>query len=288
MSMHMRIIAWLCTCQVYAGRETFHREWTLPDKTQSRALATLLFGHIPAYRARQLRSVAARSGSVVMQEEQIEESKSEVVSEPPADPESEMSSGRERNAVDRLREQQQANSQVGAGFNQFDPVLSATNFISRRFGLAGGLAIVGLLAATEGKEILNAILTDAEKEGSGELVTTPSGLQYRDEKVSFSGSSPTKGNIVGIDLKISIGDKVLYDTAGSKKISFAYGERPFQDLICEGLEEGLKTMKPGGKRTLLIPKALAPAELKDLPESAILKYEVGLGEVLVNYLTGRS
>lgn len=34
----------------------------------------------------------------------------------------------------------------GAGFNQFDPVLTATGFISRRFGLVGGLAIVGLLA----------------------------------------------------------------------------------------------------------------------------------------------
>ena len=34
----------------------------------------------------------------------------------------------------------------GAGFNQFDPVLTVTGFISRRFGLVGGLAIVGGLA----------------------------------------------------------------------------------------------------------------------------------------------
>ena len=34
----------------------------------------------------------------------------------------------------------------GSGFNQFDPVMSATGFISRRFGLVGGLAVVGLLA----------------------------------------------------------------------------------------------------------------------------------------------
>ena len=33
----------------------------------------------------------------------------------------------------------------GAGFNQFDPVLSATSFFSRRFGLVGGLAVVALL-----------------------------------------------------------------------------------------------------------------------------------------------
>ena len=34
----------------------------------------------------------------------------------------------------------------GSGFNQFDPVMTATGFISRRFGLVGGLAVVGLLA----------------------------------------------------------------------------------------------------------------------------------------------
>ena len=44
----------------------------------------------------------------------------------------------------------------GAGFNQFDPVLTLSGFISRRFGLAGGLALVALLAATEGNEILKA------------------------------------------------------------------------------------------------------------------------------------
>jgi len=37
-----------------------------------------------------------------------------------------------------------------AGFNQFDPVLAVTGFVSRRFGLVGGLAVVAILASTEG------------------------------------------------------------------------------------------------------------------------------------------
>lgn len=51
-----------------------------------------------------------------------------------------------------LRSDAKVQSKEGAGFNQFDPVLSATTFVSRRFGLAGGLALVALLAATEGNE----------------------------------------------------------------------------------------------------------------------------------------
>jgi hypothetical protein len=49
-----------------------------------------------------------------------------------------------------LKSQAKAAAKTGAGFNQFDPVLSATSFISRRFGLVGGLAVVALLASTEG------------------------------------------------------------------------------------------------------------------------------------------
>ena len=40
------------------------------------------------------------------------------------------------------------------GKSTLDPVLSTSAFLSRRFGLAGGVALVALLAAVEGKEIL--------------------------------------------------------------------------------------------------------------------------------------
>ena len=38
----------------------------------------------------------------------------------------------------------------GGGFNQFDPVLSATGFLSRRFGIVGGLTIFAGLFLVEG------------------------------------------------------------------------------------------------------------------------------------------
>ena len=50
-------------------------------------------------------------------------------------------------------------SSEGPGFNQFDPVLTATRGLSRRFGLAGGFAIFGILLVVEGDEIIKALGT---------------------------------------------------------------------------------------------------------------------------------
>lgn len=170
----------------------------------------------------------------------------------------------------------------GAGFNQFDPVLSASQWLSRRFGLAGGLALVALLAATEGREILLATQDTGPAVGDGTVVTTESGLQYVDLLVSKRGDTPLPGAVIGLNAVVSIGDKVLYDTANDKKVAFKYGQRPFQNVVCEGVEEGIKGMRPGSKRKLIVPKALAPAGV-DLPGDLKLEYEIELLEVLPGY-----
>ena len=160
-------------------------------------------------------------------------------------------------------------------------MLSLSGFLSRRFGIAGGLLLVGLLAATEGKEILGAVLEKKPEAGSGEIITTASGLQYVDELIAFSGDSPLPGSVIGLKATVSIGDKVLFAT-GDKPIGFKFGQRPFQSIICEGVEEGIRSMKPGGKRQLRIPKSLAPNGVQ-VPEGQALVYEVELIEVLPGY-----
>lgn len=57
---------------------------------------------------------------------------------------------------------------AGAGFNQFDPILTLSGFVSRRFGLAGGLAVVALIASTEGVEILKSFQDTGPVLGGGE------------------------------------------------------------------------------------------------------------------------
>ena len=148
----------------------------------------------------------------------------------------------------------------GAGFNQFDPVLSASGFLSRRFGIFGGLGIVALLAATEGSEILKAVTSGGPVVGTGEVVTLASGVQYEDLLIASAGDAAGPGFVIGFDVKVSIGDSVLYDTSkpGEKPVAFKYGQRPFQNVVCEGLEEGIVGMKVGGKRRISVPESKAP------------------------------
>lgn len=184
-----------------------------------------------------------------------------------------------------LKSKVKEQSKQGAGFNQFDPVLSATTFISRRFGLAGGLGLVALLAATEGNEIVKSFLDTGPQPGSGELITTPSGLQYVDELVSSSGDTPRPGAVIGFNVKVSIGDSVLFDSTtgpSAKPVAFKYGQRPFQNVICEGVEEGIKGMRAGAKRKLYVPSSLAPKGV-NVPDGAKLVYEIELLEVLPGY-----
>jgi len=172
----------------------------------------------------------------------------------------------------------------GPGFNQFDPVLSVTQFVSRRFGLVGGLAVVGLLAATEGREILLGLTDKGAAAGDGVEVTSPSGLKYTDLLVGAArGEVPLPGKIVGFEVKVLIGDKVLFDTAtDGKPVAFKLGQRPFQNVVCAGLEEGLLGMRVGGRRLLVVPPTLAPPGVS-LPADVALTYDVTLTEVLNNY-----
>lgn len=184
-----------------------------------------------------------------------------------------------------LKGEMEAQSKVGVGFNQFDPVLKATQFISRRFGLAGGLAVVALLAATEGNEIVKSFTDKGPQPGAGTPVTTPSGLSYVESLVGTSGdaiTSSSTGSVIGLKIRVAIGDKVLFDTANEKPVAFRYGKRPFENVLCDGVEEGIRGMKVGGVRTLTVPGALAPKGL-ELPGDIPLLYRVEVTEVLPGY-----
>jgi len=171
----------------------------------------------------------------------------------------------------------------GGGFNQFDPVLSTTGFLSRRFGIFGGLAVFAGLALVEGREILKGFDDVVPLQGNGETITTPSGLKITEVLVGKAGSTPLPGYIIGLRSVVKIGDQVIYETkAGEKPVAFKYGQRPFQNIICEGVEEGIKSMKVGGKRVLDVPANLAPPGV-DLPPGVPLTYEVELTEVLSGY-----
>jgi len=171
----------------------------------------------------------------------------------------------------------------GSGFNQFDPVLSTTGFLSRRFGIVGGLAVFVGLALVEGREIFKGFGDITPLEGSGEWTTQPSGLRIKELLIGKAGGVPLPGYIIGLRAVVKIGDRTIYETAaGEKPVAFKFGQRPFQNVICDGVEEGIEGMKVGGKRILDVPSNLAPPGV-ELPPGVPLTYEIELTEVLSGY-----
>jgi FKBP-type peptidyl-prolyl cis-trans isomerase len=155
---------------------------------------------------------------------------------------------------------------------------------------------IGLLASVEGGEIVKAVLEDVtEKTGTGEEVVTESGLKYVDLKIG-GGKSATKGDFVGIQLKLSDANdpsKVFVDTTakGGRKIAFVYQRRPLLSPVFPGLEEAVSGMKRGGTRRFTAPPELGyGSEKVMLPDGTVvpggttLAVEVSLEEVSAMYV----
>jgi peptidylprolyl isomerase len=108
------------------------------------------------------------------------------------------------------------------------------------------------------------------------MVTTPSGLKYIDEKEG-TGASPTKGKKVTVHYTGTL-------TNGKKFDSSLDRGQPFQFVIgvgqvIKGWDEGVLSMKVGGKRKLMIPAALgygARGAGGVIPPDADLNFDVEL------------
>jgi len=125
--------------------------------------------------------------------------------------------------------------------------------------------------------------TAATAQAAGETVTTSSGLKITDSKVG-TGATPKPGQICVMHYT-----GWLYEggAKGKKFDSSVDRGQPFQFPIGErkvipGWEEGVATMKVGGKRTLIIPPQLgygARGAGGVIPPNATLIFDVELLDV---------
>jgi peptidylprolyl isomerase len=86
------------------------------------------------------------------------------------------------------------------------------------------------------------------------VVTSPTGLKYQDEKVG-SGASPRQGQTVSVHYTgwLTNGKKFDSSVDRGSPFEFVLG----QGNVIKGWDEGVASMKVGGKRKLTIPPNLA-------------------------------
>ena len=112
------------------------------------------------------------------------------------------------------------------------------------------------------------------------LATMPSGLKYHDEVVG-TGPEPKAGQVVNVhytgwlDQKGQKGKKFDSSRDRGQPFSFTLG----QGQVIAGWDQGVATMKVGGKRTLVIPPELgygARGAGGVIPPNATLIFDVEL------------
>ena len=112
------------------------------------------------------------------------------------------------------------------------------------------------------------------------MTTAPSGLQYADT-VPGKGRSPRRGQTAVVHYT---GWLYVNNAKGAKFDSSVDKGRPFefkvgQGQVIKGWDEGVITMKTGGRRTLIIPAELgygAQGSPPDIPPNATLIFDVEL------------
>ena len=140
---------------------------------------------------------------------------------------------------------------------------SGTRIIS--LALVGALALAGAY-----------LLLSGGGGGRSEEVTTASGLRYVD-LVEGTGPTPQVGQRVSVHYTGTLESGVKFDSShdSNQPYEFALG----RGTVIKGWDEGIATMKVGGKRKLIIPAKLGygpEGRPPKIPGNATLIFEIEL------------
>lgn len=114
---------------------------------------------------------------------------------------------------------------------------------------------------------------------ANEEIATPSGLKYIDE-ITGEGDSPKAGQVVTVHYTGTLENGKKFDSSKDR-------DEPFQFVIgigqvIKGWDEGVMTMKTGGKRKLIIPSDLGYGTRGAggvIPPNATLIFDVELLDI---------
>jgi peptidylprolyl isomerase len=107
------------------------------------------------------------------------------------------------------------------------------------------------------------------------MITTDSGLQYTDVVVG-TGAAPTIGKKVTVHYTGTLQDGTKFDSSRDRKQPFEFTIGVGQ--VIKGWDEGVATMKVGGRRNLVIPADLGYGSrgIGPIPPNATLLFDVEL------------
>ena len=150
-------------------------------------------------------------------------------------------------------------------------------------------AALGLLAPTRHVAAPSRLsMSDAPAETDDGFEVTLSGLKYKDEVVG-DGEQPKEGNVVKVDYTgwLAASD-FKFDSSVDRGIPFTFTIG--KEQVIPGWDEGVATMKVGGKRTLIVPPRLGYGDQNIggglIPPDSTLKFDVELLEVKAGALAG--
>lgn len=126
---------------------------------------------------------------------------------------------------------------------------------------------------------LSAISVNAAETKANKMITTDSGLKYVDVVVG-KGAAPVKGKQVKVHYTGTLENGTKFDSSLDRKQPFSFVIGVGQ--VIRGWDEGVMTMKVGGKRKLIIPSNLGYGPRGAggvIPPNATLLFDVELLDV---------
>ncbi|MDZ8027983.1 MAG: FKBP-type peptidyl-prolyl cis-trans isomerase [Nostoc sp. DedQUE11] len=122
----------------------------------------------------------------------------------------------------------------------------------------------------------NNILIASDTMSDANAVTTPSGLKYVEIKEG-TGATPERGQTVEVHYTGTLQDGTKFDSSRDRGQPFKFKIGVGQ--VIKGWDEGLSTMKVGGRRNLIIPPELGYGSRGAggvIPPNATLLFDVEL------------
>jgi len=128
----------------------------------------------------------------------------------------------------------------------------------------------------QASDLLTPDAADSMPENAENIVTTPSGLQYIDIEEG-TGATPQAGQTVIVHYTGTLQDGTKFDSSRDRNQPFSF---PLgAGRVIRGWDEGISTMKVGGRRQLIIPPELgygARGAGGVIPPNATLVFDVEL------------